>query len=120
MSSNIFEHILELFSFLEQRKPIEYKSPKNDKEAFKQDAKEICNIESTNIQDLSFGLINKLANIYCIGPFEIIEKPIKELEPYIYNKNQTNEEIQSISESNKIFLNQLFMDKILEVKPNEN
>ena len=42
MSSNIFEHILELFSFLEQRKPIEYKSPKNDKEAFKQDAKEIA------------------------------------------------------------------------------
>ena len=42
MISNIFEHILELFSFLGPRKPIEYKTPKSDKEAFKQDAKAIA------------------------------------------------------------------------------
>ena len=39
MISNIFEHILELFSF---PKPIKYKSPKDDKENFKEDAKAIA------------------------------------------------------------------------------
>ena len=39
MISNIFEHILELFIF---PKPIKYKSPKDDKEAFKEDAKAIA------------------------------------------------------------------------------
>ena len=55
-----------------------------------------------------------------MSPFEIIEKPIDELEPYIYNEKLTDNEIKSIAESNKIFLNQLFMEKLLEVKPDAN
>ena len=39
MINNIFEHILQLFTF---PKPPKYKSPKDDKEAFKQDAKAIA------------------------------------------------------------------------------
>lgn len=77
-------------------------------------------IESDDIQDISFGLIDKLANLYYMNAFDIIEKPIDELEPYIYNEKLTNDEIKSIAESNKIFLNQLFMEKFLEVKPDEN
>ena len=77
-------------------------------------------IESDDIKNLSFGLIDKLANLYCMNTFDIIEKPIDELEPYIYNEKLTNDEIKSIAESNKIFLNQLFMEKLLEVKPDEN
>lgn len=42
MISNIFEHILELFSFFGPRKPIDCKTPESDKEAFKQDAKAIA------------------------------------------------------------------------------
>lgn len=38
MINNIFKHILKLFTF---SKPPKYKSPKDDKEAFKQDAKAI-------------------------------------------------------------------------------
>ena len=77
-------------------------------------------IESDDIQNISFGLIDKLADLYCMSSFEIIEKPIDKLEPYIYNEKLTNDEIKSIAESNKIFLNQLFMEKLLEVKPDEN
>lgn len=77
-------------------------------------------IESNDIQNISFGLIDKLADLYCMSPFEIIEKPIEELEPYIYGEKLTDNEIKSIAESNKIFLNQLFMEKLLEVKPNAN
>lgn len=39
MISNIFKHILQLFTF---PKPPKYKSPKDDKKAFKQDAKAIA------------------------------------------------------------------------------
>lgn len=78
------------------------------------------NIESDDIQSISFGLIDKLVDLYCMNPFEIIEKPVEELEPYIYNKTLSNNEIKSIAEYNKIFLNQLFMEKILEVKPDAN
>ena len=78
------------------------------------------NIESDDIQSISFGLIDKLADLYCIPAFDIIEKPIEQLEPYIYNKNLTDNEIKSIAGSNKIFLNQLFMGKLLEVKPDAN
>lgn len=78
------------------------------------------NIESDDIQNISFGLIDKLADLYCMSPFEIIEKPIDELEPYIYDEKLADNEIKSIAESNKIFLNQLFMEKLLEVKPDAN
>jgi hypothetical protein len=77
-------------------------------------------IESNDIQNISFGIIDKLADLYCMSPFEIIEKPIEKLEPYIYDENLTDNEIKSIAESNKIFLNQLFMEKLLEVKPDAN
>ena len=77
-------------------------------------------IESDDIQNISFGLIDKLADLYCMNPFEIIEKPIENLEPYIYDEKLNDNEIKSIAESNKIFLNQLFMEKLLEVKPDEN
>ena len=77
-------------------------------------------IESNDIQNISFGLIDKLADLYCMSPFEIIEKPIGELEPYIYDEKLADDEIKSIAESNKIFLNQLFMEKLLEVKPDAN
>lgn len=77
-------------------------------------------IESDDIQDISFGLIDKLADLYCMSPFEIIEKPIEKLESYIYSEKLTDDEIKSIAESNKIFLNQLFMEKLLEVKPDAN
>ena len=77
-------------------------------------------IESDDIQNISFGLIDKLAGLYCMSPFEIIEKPIEELEPYIYDGKLADDEIKSIAESNKIFLNQLFMEKLLEVKPDAN
>ena len=83
-------------------------------------AQSYSNIESDDVQSISFGLIDKLANLYCMNPFEIIEKPIEELEPYIYDEKLTNDEIKSIAESNKIFLNQLFMEKLLEVKPDAN
>ena len=39
MINNIFEHMLQLFSF---PKPPKYKSPKDDKKAFEQDAKAIA------------------------------------------------------------------------------
>ena len=42
MISNIFKHILELFSFLGPRKPFKYKGPEDDKKAFEQDAKAIA------------------------------------------------------------------------------
>ena len=77
-------------------------------------------IESNNIQNISFRLIDKLANLYCMNPFDIIEKPIDELETYIYDEKLNDNEIKSIAESNKIFLNQLFIEKLLEVKPNAN
>ena len=77
-------------------------------------------IESNNIQNISFGLIYKLADLYCMNPFDIIEKPIDELETYIYDEKLNDNEIKSIAESNKIFLNQLFIEKLLEVKPNAN
>lgn len=77
-------------------------------------------IELNDIQNISFGLIDKLADLYCMSPFEIIEKPIEKLEPYIYDEKSTDDEIKSIAESNKIFLNQLFMEKLLEVKPDAN
>ena len=66
------------------------------------------NVESDDIQNISFGLIDKLADLYCMSPFETIEKPIEELEPYIYNKKLTDDEIKSIAESNKIFLNRVY------------
>lgn len=77
-------------------------------------------IESNNIQNISFRLIDKLADLYCMNPFDIIEKPIDELETYIYDEKLNDNEIKSIAESNKIFLNQLFIEKLLEVKPNAN
>lgn len=78
------------------------------------------NVESNDIQNISFGPIDELADLYCMSPFEIIEKPIEKLEPYIYDEKLTDNEIKSIAESNKIFLNQLFMEKLLEVKPDAN
>lgn len=78
------------------------------------------NVESNDIQNISFELIDELADLYCMSPFEIIEKPIEKLEPYIYDEKLTDNEIKSIAESNKIFLNQLFMEKLLEVKPDAN
>ena len=78
------------------------------------------NVESNDIQNISFGIIDKLADLYCMSPFEIIEKPIEELEPHIYDEKLNDNEIKSIAESNKIFLNQLFMEKLLEVKPDAN
>lgn len=63
------------------------------------------NVESNDIQNISFG---------------IIDKPIEELEPHIYDEKLNDNEIKSIAESNKIFLNQLFMEKLLEVKPDAN
>ena len=77
-------------------------------------------IESDDIQNISFGLIDKLADLYRISPFDIIEKPIEELESYIYDGKLADDEIKSIAESNKIFLNQLFMEKLLEVEPDAN
>lgn len=77
-------------------------------------------IELDDIQNMSFGLIDKLADLYYMSPFEIIEKPIEKLEPYIYDEKLTDDEIKSIAESNKIFLNQLFMEKLIEVKPDAN
>ena len=78
------------------------------------------NVESNDIQNISFGIIDKLADLYYMSPFEIIEKPIEELEPHIYDEKLNDNEIKSIAESNKIFLNQLFMEKLLEVKPDAN
>lgn len=39
MINDLFKHMLQLFTF---PKPLEYKSPKNDKEAFKENAKAIA------------------------------------------------------------------------------
>lgn len=41
MISNIFEHILELFSFLEPRKPLEYEGPKEDAKAIQSDFEQV-------------------------------------------------------------------------------
>ena len=41
MISNIFKHILELFSFLGPRKPFEYKGPEEDKKAIQSDFEQI-------------------------------------------------------------------------------
>ena len=61
MISNIFKHILELFSFLGPRKPLEYKGPKSDKEAFKQDAKAIVGDFKQVSQDLKLTAENFLS-----------------------------------------------------------
>ena len=42
MISNIFEHILELFSFLGPRKPLEYKGPEEDKKAIQSDFEQVA------------------------------------------------------------------------------
>jgi hypothetical protein len=41
MISNIFKHILELFSFLGPRKPLEYKGPEEDAKAIKSDFEQV-------------------------------------------------------------------------------
>ncbi len=42
MTSNIFKHILELFSFLGPRKPLEYKGPEEDKKAIQSDFEQVA------------------------------------------------------------------------------
>lgn len=42
MISNIFKHILELFSFLGPRKPFEYKGPKEDKKAIQSNFEQVA------------------------------------------------------------------------------
>ena len=42
MISNIFEHILELFSFLGPRKPLVYKGPEEDKKAIQSDFEQVA------------------------------------------------------------------------------
>lgn len=42
MVSNIFKHILELFSFLGPRKPLEYKGPEEDKKAIQSDFEQVA------------------------------------------------------------------------------
>ena len=42
MISNIFKHILELFSFLGPRKPFEYKGPEGDKKAIQSDFEQVA------------------------------------------------------------------------------
>mgnify|MGYP000591141679 FL=1 len=42
MISNIFKHILELFSFLGPRKPLEYKGPEEDKKAIQSDFEQVA------------------------------------------------------------------------------
>ena len=42
MISNIFKHILELFSFLGPRKPLEYKDPEEDKKAIQSDFEQVA------------------------------------------------------------------------------
>lgn len=42
MITNIFKHILELFSFLGPRKPFEYKSPEEDKKAIQSDFEQVA------------------------------------------------------------------------------
>ena len=41
MISNIFKHILELFSFLGPKKPFEYKGPEEDKKAIQSDFEQV-------------------------------------------------------------------------------
>lgn len=41
MITNIFKHILELFSFLGPRKPLEYKGPEEDKKAIQSDFEQV-------------------------------------------------------------------------------
>lgn len=41
MISNIFKHILELFSFFGPRKPFEYKGPEEDKNAIQSDFEQV-------------------------------------------------------------------------------
>jgi hypothetical protein len=42
MISNIFKHILGLFSFLGPRKPLEYKGPEEDKKAIQSDFEQVA------------------------------------------------------------------------------
>lgn len=42
MISNIFKHILELFSFLGPRKLLEYKGPEEDKKAIQSDFEQVA------------------------------------------------------------------------------
>ena len=42
MISNIFKHILELFSFLGPRKPLVYKGPEEDKKAIQSDFEQVA------------------------------------------------------------------------------
>ena len=42
MISNIFKHILELFSFLGPRKPFEYKGPEEDKKTIQSDFEQVA------------------------------------------------------------------------------
>ena len=42
MISNIFKHILKLFSFLGPRKPFEYKGPEEDKKAIQSDFEQVA------------------------------------------------------------------------------
>lgn len=42
MISNIFKHILELFSFLGPRKPLEYKGPDEDAKAIQSDFEQVA------------------------------------------------------------------------------
>ena len=41
MINNIFKHILELFSFLGPKKPLEYKGPEEDKKAIQSDFEQV-------------------------------------------------------------------------------
>ena len=42
MISNLFKHILELFSFLGPRKLLEYKGPEEDKKAIQSDFEQVA------------------------------------------------------------------------------
>lgn len=56
--------------------------------------------------------IDKLSSLFLVDMHDLIERELREYKSYIFNEELSKEDIENLSEINKIIKNQFEMDKI--------
>ena len=56
--------------------------------------------------------IDKLSSLFLLDMHDLIERELREYKSYIFNEELSKEDIENLSEINKIIKNQFEMDKI--------
>lgn len=58
--------------------------------------------------------IEKLSNLFMVDEYDLIDRELNEYKSYKFNENFNDEDINNLSNLNKIVKNQIFMDNIIK------